>query len=215
MLQQLIENSIEDRDDGPAGPRADRLHRQLDFIIEIDKLKGILRRTHPMGAARYENSAEHSWQLALMALTLAEHANETVDVVHVMRMLLIHDIVEIDAGDTFCYDEDGHLDKAERETRAATRIFGLLPVDQGAELRALWDEFEERRTPEAQFANALDRLMPVLHNIYNGGGSWTENDIERSQVMARCRPICDGSEALWRVAESIIDLGVEKGYLRP
>jgi putative hydrolase of HD superfamily len=194
---------------------AERLRQQLAFIVEIDKLKGILRRTQPIGEERRENSAEHSWQLALMALLLAEHANEPLDVLHVMRMVLVHDIVEIDAGDTYCYDVDSQVDQAERETRAANRIFGMLPAEQAADLGTLWEEFEARQTPEAKFANALDRLMPLLHNLYNDGGSWVEHDIARSQVMQRCRPICAGSETLWRVAQSVIDLGVEKGYLRP
>src|SRR5436309_14613445 len=141
----------------------DRFERQIRFILEIDKLKGILRRTYLLNVDRAENTAEHSWHLAIMAILLAEHANEPVDVARVVKMVLIHDIVEIDAGDTYCYDTEAALNKAERERAAADRIFGILPEDQSRELRELWDEFEEGRTPEARFALALDRFIPQLH----------------------------------------------------
>lgn len=197
------------------GVQPERLRQQIRFLVEMDKLKGVLRRTRPTGLDRYENSAEHSWQLALMAMVLSEHANEAVDSSKVMRMVLIHDIIEIDAGDTFCYDEVGRQDKAAREQLAADRIFAILPDDQGTELRALWDEFEERTTPEARFANALDRLMPLIHNICTGGGSWVEHGIERAQVAERNQPVAQSADTLGAVVESIIERGVAEGYLRP
>ena len=193
----------------------DRLQRQIRFILEIDALKGVLRRTYLPGADRPENSAEHSWHVAVMAVLLAEHANEPVDVARVVRMLLIHDVVEVDAGDTYVYDTAGAEAKAEREVRAADRVFGLLPEDQGRELRALWEEFEEGRTAEARFAAALDRLMPVLHNVHTEGRSWREHGITADRVIARNARMSEGSEALWEYARSLIEDAVEKGHLAP
>jgi len=193
----------------------DRLQRQIRFILEIDALKGVLRRTYLPGADRPENSAEHSWHVAVMAVLLAEHANEPVDVARVVRMLLIHDVVEVDAGDTYVYDTAGAEAKAEREVRAADRVFGLLPEDQGRELRALWEEFEEGRTAEARFAAALDRLMPVLHNVHTGGRSWQEHGITADRVIARNSRMSEGSEALWEYARSLIEAAVAKGHLAP
>jgi putative hydrolase of HD superfamily len=193
----------------------DRLQRQIRFILEIDALKGVLRRTYLPGADRPENSAEHSWHVAVMAVLLAEHANEPVDVARVVRMLLIHDVVEVDAGDTYVYDTAGAEAKAEREVRAADRVFGLLPEDQGRELRALWEEFEEGRTAEARFAAALDRLMPVLHNVHTEGRSWREHGITADRVIARNARMSEGSEALWEYARSLIEAAVAKGHLAP
>ena len=191
----------------------DRLHQQITFILEIDKLKSVLRRTYLLKEPRHENSAEHSWHLAVMAMVLAEHANAEVDVLRVLKMLLVHDIVEIDAGDTYCYDASGNDDKAARETLAAQRIFGLLPGDQQAELHALWTEFEARVTPEARFAAALDRLMPILHNFHTEGRSWREHGITETQVLERNRHSSEGSETLWVYIETIIEDAVGKGYL--
>lgn len=191
----------------------ERLTRQVAFLLEIDKLKGILRRSYLADGTRRENSAEHSWHLAVMAMALAEHANAPVDPLRVLKMLLVHDIVEIDAGDTYCYDEAGALDKAEREQGAADRIFGLLPPDQAGELRGLWDEFEARATPEARFAAALDRLMPLLHNFQTQGRSWLENGIVRRQVLDRNAHIADGSQELWDFAQALIAEAVERGFL--
>lgn len=168
-----------------------------------------------MDASRQENSAEHSWHIALMAMLFAEYAPQPINLLRVMKMLLIHDIVEIDAGDTFCYDSAGHDDKAAREQAAATRLFGLLPVDQGAELRALWDEFEAQNTPDAQFATALDRIQPLLHNQQTEGGTWRLHDIRRSQVMQRMAPVKNGIPDLWDWLEASIDRCVEAGYLNP
>jgi len=193
----------------------DRLQRQIRFILEIDSLKSVLRRSYLVGEDRPENSAEHSWHVAVMAVLLAEHANEPVDVARVVRMLLIHDVVEVDAGDTYVYDTAGAEAKAEREVRAADRVFGMPPEDQGRELRALWEEFEEGRTAEARFAAALDRLMPVLHNVHTEGRSWREHGITADRVIARNARMSEGSEALWEYARSLIEAAVAKGHLAP
>ena len=191
----------------------DRLTRQIAFLLETDKLKSILRRSYLVNGTRRENSAEHSWHLSVMAMLLAEHANAPVDTLRVLKMLLVHDIVEIDADDTYCYNEVGMVDKAAREQSAADRIFGLLSPDQEQEMRGLWDEFEERETPEAKFAAALDRLMPLLHNYHTQGRSWQENGIVSRQVLERNAHIADGSEDLWRYVHALIEDAVAKGYL--
>ena len=193
----------------------ERLQRQLNFILEIDKLKGVLRQSYLVGADRRENSAEHSWHVAVMAVVLAEHANAPVDVGRVVTMLLVHDIVEVDAGDTYVYDPAGGADKGERESRAAARLFGLLPPDQAAELRALWQEFEAAESADARFAAALDRLMPVLHNVHTGGRSWREHGITAEQVIGRNRRIAEGSEELWRHARTLLEGAVAAGSLAP
>jgi putative hydrolase of HD superfamily len=196
-------------------PGGDRLARQIRFLVETDKLKAVLRRTYVIGAERYENSAEHSWQLPLAALVLAEHAGEALDLPRVLKMLLVHDIIEIDAGDTYCYDEEGARDKAEREERAAERIFGLLPADQAAEIHGLWAEFEAGATPEARFANAIDRLMPLLHNYYTQGRSWQEHGITADQVLARNAQVGQASETLGALVQALVDGAVARGYLAP
>ena len=193
----------------------DRLQRQLRFILEIDRLKAVVRRSYLVGTDRRENSAEHSWYVAVMAVVLAEHANAKVDVGRVVTMLLVHDVVEVDAGDTYVYDPAGAADKGERERRAAARLFGLLPPDQGAELRALWHEFEAAESADARFAAALDRLVPVLHNVHTGGRSWREHGITADQVIGRNRRIAEGSEALWRHARALIEAAVAEGKLAP
>lgn len=193
-----------------------RLARQIAFIVEIDRLKLVLRRTLIGDGSRHENSAEHSWTLAMLALLLSEYAAEPVDSAHVMKMVLVHDIVEIDAGDTFFYDDVGTQDKAEREQLAAARLFGLLPDDQAAELRGLWEEFEARQTPEARFAAAIDRLMPLIHNYLNDGYSWRRNHIRPDQVRQRNnRIIAAGSPALGDLAEAIVAEGQANGYFDP
>ncbi len=191
----------------------ERLHRQIAFILEIDRLKSVLRRTYLVNDPRHENSAEHSWHLAMMTLVLAEHATIEVDLLAVLKMLLVHDIVEIDAGDTYCYDAAGNDGKAAREELAAQRIFGLLPDDQSAELHALWTQFEARETPEAKFAAALDRLMPILHNYHTQGRSWLAHGITSAQVTERNRHAGEGSETLWAYVEEIIADAVKQGYL--
>lgn len=190
-----------------------RLDRQIAFILEIDKLKSVLRRSYLLNEDRHENSAEHSWHLSVMALTLAEHADAALDTLRVLKMLLVHDIVEIDSGDTYIYDQAGNSTKAAREQEAAARIFGLLPSDQSAELQELWHEFEARETPEARFAAALDRLMPLLHNYHTGGRSWQEHGITKQQVLTLNRHIADGSETLWEYAEALIEDAAARGYL--
>jgi putative hydrolases of HD superfamily len=182
----------------------ERLRRQLEFILEIDRLKSVLRQSYLIHNDRHENSAEHSWHLAVAAMVLAEHAKEQIDVCKVIRLVLVHDLVEIDAGDTFVYDEAGNVGKAAREQKAADRLFGLLPEEQGQTFMALWREFEDRQTPEAKFAFALDRLMPILHNVFTQGGSWKEHGIRQEQALTKNRPIEDGSPILWQAVESLI-----------
>jgi len=189
-----------------------RLRRQIDFILEIDRLKSVLRRTVLTDGSRAENTAEHSWHIAVMVLVLAEWANEPVDVTKVVKMLLLHDIVEVDAGDTFCYDEAANLDKAEREQKAADRIFGLLPAEQASEFRVLWEEFELRESAAARFANALDRLQPMLHNYMTEGHSWRIHGVRRTQVEQRNRVIEEGSEELWTLAEAFLNDAESNGW---
>lgn len=191
----------------------DRLERQLAFITEIDRLKSVERRTSLADDSRLENSAEHSWHLAMMALVLAEHARESVNVARVVRMVLVHDLVEIDAGDTFCYDAAANVGREEREAEAAERIFGLLPEDQRDTMRALWDEFEARETVEARFANALDRMQPLLNNLATRGGSWRRHSVVKSQVVERVSPIDEGSERLWEHMSALLDQAVADGIL--
>ncbi|MET3291254.1 HD domain-containing protein [Brevibacillus fluminis] len=193
----------------------ERLKQQIDFLIEIDKLKHVFRQTVLIDGSRQENDAEHSWHLAMLAMILHEHANEPgLDLHKIIKMVLIHDLVEIDAGDTFIYDEKGNLDKAEREQAAADRIFAILPADQAAELRALWDEFEQRETAEARFAAVIDRLQPLIHNYVTEGTSWKKNNVTADKVIARNRFIRDVSEPLGIYVEELIADSVKKGYLR-
>ena len=193
---------------------ADRLQQQLDFLLEIDRLKEVMRQSYICRGLRRENSSEHSWHLAVMAMVLAEHAPGGVDISRVIKMALVHDLVEIDAGDTFCYDDAGNAGKADRESSAAERIFSLLPPDQAMELRSLWEEFEARQTPEARFAAALDRLMPLLHNYHCQGKTWQEHDVPAAKVLDRNRHIRQGSQGLWDFAESLIHDAVKKGFLK-
>ncbi|HEY9763534.1 MAG TPA: HD domain-containing protein [Trichocoleus sp.] len=192
-----------------------RLQQQITFICEIDRLKTILRQTLLMDGSRRENSAEHSWHLALMALTLAEHAPTGVDIGQAIKQLLIHDLVEIDAGDTFCYDATANLNKAEREIEAADRLFGLLPPDQCQEIRALWEEFEAQETPTARFAAALDRIQPLLHNQQTAGGTWKQHGITQEQVMKRMQPVETGAPELWPFVLQVIEDCVAAGYIAP
>lgn len=193
----------------------DRLSRQIHFLVEIDKLKQILRKTSLMDGSRRENSAEHSWHLALMALLLAEYAGEPdLDLLRVVKMVLVHDIVEIDAGDSFCYDPAATADQEERETRAAERLFSLLPDDQAVELRGLWEEFEAKSTPESRFATALDRLEPLLQNYQNEGGTWRAHGVSHEQVRARMSPIKSAAPSLWPYVERVIEEAVERGFLQ-
>jgi putative hydrolases of HD superfamily len=185
----------------------------VDFILELDKLKAVTRQTRPVGLDRYENSAEHSWQIALLALSLAHHAEFAVNVDRVVRMLLVHDIGEIDTGDTIVYADEGLEERKAAERAAVVRIFGLLPADQAANLLGLWQEFEDGATPEARFAHAVDRAMPALQNLANGGQSWRENGITHARVVARIGPsIRAGCPALWEYMEARLDAAQRAGW---
>ncbi len=193
---------------------SDKLLQQIEFIKEIDKIKYIQRRTKLFNSDRPENDAEHSWHLALMAIVLLEHANQSVDLLKVVKMVLIHDIVEIDAGDTFIYDTGKKHTNTSAERLAAQRIFGILPGQQAEELIAIWEEFEAGQTPEAQFARAMDRLEPLLQNSSNNGGTWNEPGVNYEKVYEKKSVIKDGSAVLWEYAEKLIDAGVARGILK-
>ena len=217
------------RVDGGGGPAAarirvdaglvpggsDRLKRQVEFLLEVDRLKTVLRQTILTDRSRQENSVEHSWHIALAAMVMAEHAGQAeIDLCRALRMTLIHDLVEIDAGDTYCYDAQGRLDQEERELRAAESIFAMLPEPQAAELRGLWDEFEARETPEARFAHAMDRFQAFMHNYVTEGEMWRRHAIRREQVLARMQPVADGAPLLWEYVKNLVEDAVAKGYLR-
>ena len=191
----------------------ERMEKQLAFALEIDKAKNVFRQTHLSGHGRNENDAEHSWHMAIMAYLLKEYANEQIDIAKVMLMCLIHDIVEIDAGDTYAYDAEGLKTKKTREDAAKERIFSILPADQKAELVALFDEFEAYETPESRFAHAMDNLQPLLLNNSNNGGDWKER-ATAEQVYARQSKTRLGSEALFEVTDRILREHIEKGNLR-
>lgn len=192
----------------------DRLKKQMDFMMEVDKMKKIGRQTYIADASRKENDAEHSWSLAVMCMIMAEHANEEIDVLRTIEMVLVHDLVEIDAGDTYAYDTAGNQTKRERELAAAERIFSILPEDQAQFIRGLWDEFEEGETPEARFANTVDKVQPLTLNDITGGIAWREHDVAAAQVVERNSRTHEGSEALWDYCRKIIDKNKEKGNLK-
>lgn len=195
---------------------AQRLTQQIAFLVEVDKLKEIFRQTQLINSGRQENDAEHSWHLCLVVLVLAEHANDPdLDVLRVLKMLIIHDLVEIDAGDTFAYDTAAMADQHEREALAADRIFGMLPSDQGTEFRALWDEFEAQSTSTAQFAAACDRFQPMLLNLKTEGASWRKHGITHDRVIARNEPIAAGSTIMWERMSAMLDAAVADGLLGP
>ncbi len=191
----------------------ENLIRQIQFIREIDKLKYIFRKTRLMNSDRPENDAEHSWHLALMAIVLSDYSNEPVDVLKVVKMVLIHDIVEIDSGDVFIYDTSKNHDNFDEEFKAARRIFGILPESQAEELIGLWLEFEEMKTMESKFARAVDRLEPLLQNASNNGGTWREYDVKYHQVIEKKKVIKEGLEEIWKYTEKLIDECLEKGIL--
>jgi len=194
---------------------SDRLARQLQFVRELDKLKGVQRRTSLIDRSRRENSAEHSWHLATMALALGEYAPPGTDLTHAIELLLVHDVVEIDADDTFAFDVAGNVDKAARETAAADRLFGLLPEDIGRRFRALWDEFEAGETREARFANALDRFQALVQNDAAGdGGTWYAHGVTRDAVLQRMAPIEIGAPDLWPAALDAIARAARAGHVR-
>lgn len=192
----------------------ERLKKQLDFILEIDKAKNILRQTHLSGHGRQENDAEHSWHMAVMAILLREYANEEVDVLRVITMLLIHDLVEIDAGDTYAYDDKGNESRPERERRAAERIYGLLPEDQGAQLRALWEEFEAYESPEAKYAHMLDNFQPLLLNDSNQGGDWRAHGVKKSQIYKRNEKTEQGSREIWSYMQELLQRNIDEGNIK-
>ncbi|EIA0803801.1 HD domain-containing protein [Vibrio vulnificus] len=193
----------------------ERLNKQLALLMELDKLKSVLRRTRVKSAdKRLENSAEHSWHVALMALLMEEHANEPVNIGRVVKMLLLHDVVEIDAGDTFVYDAVASKQQAEKELAAAQRLFGMLPADQGEELLQLWLEFEAAQTADAKFGKALDRIIPMLLNYYNQGQSWQEHGVTRLQALTVNQKIDLGSHVLWDKAQEIIEQATQNGWLK-
>lgn len=192
----------------------ERLKKQLEFILELDKIKKIGRQTYLSDASRKENDAEHSWHLAIMAVLLAEQANEKIDVLKTVTMVLIHDVVEIDAGDTYAYDSAGNESKREREEKAADRIFNILPTDQAKYMRELWEEFEAGETAEAKFADTLDHVQPLLLNDASGGLSWREHEIKKSQAMKRNEKTGEGSDALWEYARGLIQKNTELGNLK-
>lgn len=186
--------------------------RALSFVIEIDRMKSILRRSLTFDGSHYENDAEHSWHLAMMAIAFERYAARPVDMARVLKMTLVHDLVEIDAGDTFAYDAAANLDKEERERKAADRIFAMIP--EGAELRALWEEVDEAKTADAVFASALDRLQPLISNHLNEGHTWRSGNVDSDAVYRRIAPLKEGIPALWDIACSMIEEGVRKGYIR-
>jgi putative hydrolase of HD superfamily len=197
-----------------SGHPPDRLARQLDFIRELDRLKSVLRRTSLIDRSRLENTAEHSWHLTAMALTLADYAPPDAELSVVIEMLIVHDVVEIDAGDTFAFDAAANVDKAARESAAAARLFGMLPTDVSMRLRARWDEFEAGTTPSARFANALDRLQAlILNTSADDGGTWRLHRVTRSQVLARMAPIAEGAPLLWSVVTDAVANAVRAGHV--
>ena len=191
----------------------DRLRRQMEFLLEADKLKAILRRNHLADGSRLENDAEHSWYFALAAVLLAEHAKEPIDVTKVLRMALVHDIVEIDAGDTFIYDPAAQQSQAAREARAAGRLFGLLPEDQAAEMLALWGEFEAAQSAEARYAKAIDRLVAVILNHASEGKTWRQHRVPKDEIVAVNQRIASGSPALWDHVRTLIEDAAARGWI--
>ena len=195
--------------------QTERLEKQINFIREMDKEKFIGRQTYLSDGKRKENDAEHAWHLALMTLLLSEYANEKIDTLKTMTMVLFHDVVEIDAGDTYAYDEEGKKTQAQREQKAAERLYGLLPEDQGAKLKAIWEEFEAGETPEAKFAHTMDNIQPAMLNAANGGVAWKERGISMSQIMKRNAHTAEGSQKLWDYAfENFFQKNIDAGNIR-
>ena len=191
-----------------------RLLKDIDFIVEIDNMKNIFRQTSVIGVDRKENDAEHSWHISLMAVVLEEYSNKDVDILKVIKMLLIHDLVELYAGDTFCYDEDAKRDKEKRELEAADKIYGMLEKDKGEELRALWDEFEAMESPEALFAASLDRIQPMLSNYHNNGGTWSKFNVPKEKIYERIAPVEKSSDELWEYMKYIVEDAERKGLIK-
>lgn len=192
----------------------ERLEQQMKFILEADKIKNIYRQTYLADGKRKENDAEHSWHLALMAVLLKEYAREDVDLLRVITMVLIHDIVEIDAGDTFAYDEEGLKTQRAREVKAAERLFGLLPEDQEKEMRDLWEEFEAYETPEARYAHVLDNCQPLILNDASGGKGWEEHQVSKNQIYKRNNRTELGAPKIWEYMKKIVEKNIEKGTVK-
>ncbi len=193
----------------------DKLKKQIEFAVTVDKMKNILRRNIVINEPRCENDAEHSWHLALMAMLLEEYSAEKVDIERVLKIALVHDLVEVYAGDTFAYDEKGYEDKEERERAAADKLFGSLEGEQSAEIRALWDEFEAVETPESKYANAIDRIQPLILNYLTNGHTWKLGNVHVPQIYKRMDIIRTAAPELWQVVEGVIADSVEKGILKP
>lgn len=192
-----------------------RFEQQMCFLVEIDQMKNVLRQTLLADGSRRESDAEHSWHLAMYAMLLSEYAPELVDVSRVVRMVLVHDLIEIYAGDTFCYDKEGNQDKAAREKAAADRLYALLPADQAAEYRALWEEFDRMDTPDSRFAAALDRIQPIINNYLTEGHTWKLGHVTSTQVYERMAPVKNGLPEAWKMVEWILHDSIEKGFLQP
>lgn len=192
-----------------------RLKQQLHFLLEVDKMKTVFRQTLLTDRSRRENDAEHSWHLALMAMMLQEYAAEPIDLFRVLKMALVHDLIEIYAGDTFAYDVEGNLSKQQREQQAADRLFALLPPDQGAEIRALWEEFDAMQTADARYAAAIDRIQPFLNNVVTDGHTWKQGRVHREQVLQRMDPVRLATPEIWPLIELAIADAVEKGQILP
>lgn len=192
-----------------------RFEQQMCFLVEIDQMKNVLRQTLLADGSRRESDAEHSWHLAMYAMLLSEYAPEPVDVSRVVRMVLVHDLIEIYAGDTFCYDKEGNQDKAAREKAAADRLYALLPADQAAEYRALWEEFDRMDTPDSRFAAALDRIQPIINNYLTEGHTWKLGHVTSTQVYERMAPVKNGLPEAWKMVEWILHDSIEKGFLQP
>ena len=191
----------------------EKLLKDMEFIIELDKMKSIFRRTSIIGQDRQEDDAQHSWHISIMAMILSEYTNEKIDLLRAIKMLLIHDLVEIYAGDTFCYDKEGNLSKRDREVAAADKIYGMLDHYKADELRALWEEFEEMKTPEAIFAASMDRLQPMLSNYKNNGGTWKLHDVSKSDIYQRIAPVKESSDELWCYVSYMIEDAFQKGLI--
>ena len=192
-----------------------RFEQQMRFLVEIDQMKNVLRQTLLADGSRRESDAEHSWHLAMYAMLLSEYAPEPVDISRVVRMVLVHDLIEIYAGDTFCYDKEGNRDKAAREAAAADRLYALLPADQAGEYRALWEEFDRMDTPDSRFAAALDRIQPIINNYLTKGHTWKLGHVTSAQVYERMAQVKSGLPEAWKVVEWIINTSIEKGFLQP
>ena len=192
-----------------------RLQQQLAFLVEIDRMKNVMRQTLLADSSRRESDAEHSFSLAMFAMLLAEHAEEEIDISRVIRMVLVHDLIEIYAGATFCYDQKGNEDKEAREKEAADKLYAMLPEDQAAEYRALWEEFDRMDTPDSRYAAALDRIQPMLNNYLTNGHTWKLGNVTSEQVYKRMEPIRNGLPKAWPIVEWIINTSIEKGFLQP